>query len=51
MDSAAVITDAIRAFGAASPVNRMPTDRNDLIFGMPLVQFADGDDPIFNEYK
>jgi ferredoxin len=29
----------------------MPTDRNDLIFGVPLVQFADSNDPIFNEYK
>jgi epoxyqueuosine reductase len=50
-DTATVITNAIRAFAAASPLNRMPMDRNDLIFGRPLVQFADGDDPIFNEYK
>jgi ferredoxin len=51
VDSASEITNAIRSLAASSPVNRMPTDKNDLIFGMPLVQFADGDDPVFSEYK
>ena len=51
MDSTAQITSAIRAFAASSPLNRMPVNESALIFDEPLVQFADGDDPIFDEYK
>ena len=29
----------------------MPASEKDFIFDEPLVQFADGDDPIFSEYK
>jgi len=51
MDSATEIISAIQSFTASSPVNRMPVNENDLIFDKPLVQFADGDDSIFSEYK
>ena len=45
------IAEKIKAFTHASPINRMPASDNDPIFDEPLVQFADGDDPIFTEYK
>ena len=45
------IEEKIRAFVAASPRNRLPGSANDTIFDEPLVQYADGDDPIFTEYK
>ena len=46
------IENEIRSFVSASPLNRMPTsDDNDTIFDEPLVQFADGDDPVLLEYK
>jgi epoxyqueuosine reductase QueG len=45
------IEKEIKVFTATSPKNRMPGSDNDLIFDEPLVQFADGDDPIFLEYK
>ncbi len=41
----------IKSFVRNSPANRMSGARNDFIFDEPLVQFADGDDPIFTEYK
>ncbi|NIO09146.1 MAG: epoxyqueuosine reductase [Deltaproteobacteria bacterium] len=41
----------MRTFARSSPMNRMPDSDNDFIFDEPLVQFADGDDPIFTEYK
>ena len=41
----------IRSFAAESPQNRMPTADKDRIFDEPLVQFADGDDALFTEYK
>jgi len=50
-DTARLITDIIKDFVRTSPRNRMPESYNDLIFNEPLVQFADGDDPIFTEYK
>ncbi|OGO21342.1 MAG: hypothetical protein A2144_00690 [Chloroflexi bacterium RBG_16_50_9] len=43
--------EAIRSFARHSPLNRMPTPDGGVIFDEPLVQFADGDDPIFTEYK
>lgn len=50
-EAAAFIQEEIRAFVRHSPLNRMP-DLNDYrIFDKPLVQYADGDDPIFGEYK
>ena len=45
------IIKRIKSFALESPGNRMPTPDNDIIFDEPLVQFADGDDPIFTEYK
>ncbi|MBU2536533.1 MAG: epoxyqueuosine reductase [Chloroflexi bacterium] len=48
---AASVQEEIRAFVRSSPINRMPDSNDDFIFDEPLVQFADGDDPIFNEYK
>lgn len=41
---------AIKAYVATSPGNRLPAFNNDPIFAEPLVGFADGDDPIFQEY-
>jgi epoxyqueuosine reductase len=49
--AADLITAEIRSFTLNSPLNRMPTSESDFIFDEPLVQFADGDDPIFTEYK
>ena len=48
---AGFIEAEIKAFTGTSPLNRMPTSDNDFIFDEPLVHFADGDDPIFFEYK
>ena len=45
------VTHTIQEFVESSPLNRLPLDRERLIFGQPLVGFADGDDPLFAEYK
>ncbi len=45
------IAGEIKRFCGQSPANRMPCSEEDIIFDEPLVQFADGDDPIFSEYK
>jgi epoxyqueuosine reductase len=45
------IVKEIRKFAATSPLNRLPELESEPIFDEPLVQFADGDDPIFAEYK
>lgn len=45
------ITGEIKAFTAASSLNRMPLSPYGFIFDEPMVQFAEGDDPIFSEYK
>ncbi len=50
-DPAEAITAAIKAFVSTSPLNRMPSTREHVIFGEPLVRFADGDDPLYTEYK
>jgi len=50
-ETADTITNEIRSFALESPQNRMPTSEKDVIFNEPLVQFADGDDAIFTEYK
>ena len=49
--AAAFVQEEIRAFVRNSPLNRMPDSSDDFIFDPPLVQFADGDDPIFKDYK
>jgi len=46
-----LIIGEIRSFALNNPLNRMPASEKDFIFDEPLVQFADGDDPIFTEYK
>jgi epoxyqueuosine reductase len=48
---AGFIEAEIKAFAGTSPLNRMPTSDKYFIFDEPLVHFADGDDPIFLEYK
>jgi len=45
------IIKEIKTFAYNSPANRMPTPDKDIIFDEPLVQFANGDDAIFTEYK
>jgi epoxyqueuosine reductase QueG len=45
------LKEDIKAFVHNSPVNRLPDSSDDFIFDEPLVQFADGDDSIFGEYK
>ncbi len=41
----------IKHFVHTSPANRLPAFDDDNIYDEPLVGFADGDDPIFTEYK
>ncbi len=45
------IKEEIKAFVRTSPDNCMPSTRDLIIFDEPLVEFANGDDPIFSEYK
>jgi epoxyqueuosine reductase QueG len=49
--AAELIIHEIKSFALQSPRNHMPVSEKDIIFDEPLVQFADGDDSIFNEYK
>jgi len=48
---ASYLTKEIKKFAATSELNRLPDSRDEPIFEEPLVQFADGDDPLFAEYK
>lgn len=50
-EPAQFIEQEIKAFAHTSPLNRMPFIKDNTIFEEPLVKFADGDDPIFAEYK
>ena len=43
--------ELIKEYVRTSPDNRLPAYNNEPIFDEPLVGFADGDDPIFEEYK
>jgi len=45
------IKEELKALAHTSPLNRLPNLDNHVIFDEPLVQFADGDDSIFAEYK
>ena len=45
------IEEEIKKFVRTSPLNRMSMLDGSCIFDEPLVQFADGNDPIFTEYK
>jgi epoxyqueuosine reductase len=46
-----VIINEINEYIKSSPLNRMPGNGDLRIFSKPLVKFADGDDPFFNELK
>jgi epoxyqueuosine reductase len=50
-DPAAFLTAAIQAYVAASVNNRLPGFPGEVIWDAPLVGFADGDDPLFHDYK
>ncbi|MDD5127086.1 MAG: hypothetical protein PHR43_03155 [Dehalococcoidales bacterium] len=50
-DANQLIIESIETFVRDSPLNRLPPDQCLPIFDTPIVQFADGDDPIFTEYK
>jgi epoxyqueuosine reductase len=45
------IEGVIKKFVRTSPFNRLESFGNDPIFETPLIGFADGDDPLFEEYK
>ena len=50
-EPAQFIEKEIKAFVRTSFLNRMPSIKDYIIFDEPLVKFADGDDPVFTEYK
>ncbi|MFC1918130.1 epoxyqueuosine reductase [Chloroflexota bacterium] len=50
-DAVLLVGTAIKDFIINSPLNCLTSLDNEIIFDEPLVQFADGDDPIFTEYK
>ena len=45
------IEKTIRDFVRTNPANCLDSFGNEPIFGKPLVGFADGDDPLFHDYK
>ncbi len=45
------LVDAVKTLAREDPRNRMPGHPDMVIFDQPLVRFADGDDPLFTEYK
>ena len=50
-DPAQFISQQIKRFVGDSPDNRLPFIDNYVMWDEPLIGFADGDDPIFQEYK
>ncbi len=50
-EAAQFIEQEIKDFTRISPANRLSFIKDYIIFDEPLVKFADGDDPIFTEYK
>ena len=46
-----LIEQEIKKFVSTSPANRLPFLNDYVIWDEPLVKFANGDDPIFAEYK
>ena len=48
---AQLIESEIKSFVRSSPLNRMPNEDNLPIFEEPLVKFADGEDPLFEQFK
>jgi len=49
--AARLIEEEIRQFTSHSDLNWLPPEKNAAIFDQPLVGFADGDDPLFTQYK
>ena len=45
------LVKAIKRYAAASPANRLPDFNNEPAIAEPIIGFADGNDPIFREYK
>ena len=45
------IEEEVKSFARISPLNHLPIGNNQVIYDEPLVQFTDGDDLIFTEYK
>ena len=45
------LEEAIRTFVRSSPLNRLTSFDNEPIFEEPLLGYADGDDPIFVEFR
>ncbi len=50
-EPAQYIEQKIKTLAATSPANRLSFLKDYIIFDEPVVRFADGDDPIFTEYK
>ena len=50
-DPAGYLSQYIVAFVRESPLNRLWRIDDTPIWGDPLVGFADGDDPLFEQYK
>lgn len=50
-DPERLIENEITKFVRSDPANYFDGDGNDPIFEKPLVGFADGDDPLFHQYK
>jgi len=50
-ESAHGIINEINEFMRSSPLNRMPGNKDLRMFSKPLVKFADGDDPLFDQLK
>ena len=48
---AQLIETEIKSFVRNSPLNHMPGEENQPIFDEPLVKFADGSDPLFEQFK
>lgn len=45
------VEETIQKFARSNPANHLESFNDELIFEKPLVGFADGDDPLFKEYK
>ncbi len=45
------ITTVIKEYAVASPANRLPDFHNEPAIAEPVIGFADGRDPLFQEYK
>ncbi|MFC1899652.1 hypothetical protein ACFLXP_04930 [Chloroflexota bacterium] len=45
------VKEVIKEFTRTSPANRLSFLDNYVMWDKPLVRFADGDDPLFNEFK